>query len=445
MHSRPPSVASSHTESSSSPSIASSHTESSQSIDAYDEELGIVEIDYVNFEGRKPLFGNQLELYAWQEMREEHRKEKAKQIEVLGENSSLSTPPVIVNTLPEIDNQEMEIREVANKADEEERAEVVIVKRKRDIGVDPIEIELKGKNADMPRKKKKSMNFIDETFTTTSPLSFWIRPSFMQITVVDPYLPPLTGRLPPLKLSTTLYDSFWKSACICVCGCNREVSYPTRRAHVAAKRALDETSEDQRVNKRQRSKSPTDQSEEWQEDGRFGAASPEPPQIEDTDFLYQDPPSSLSPRAIRVAEKTRQIITNRWRDPPSQPTPDVQEDACDDDYENEEEDLEWIRGEDGNSVHASDNISDDERESESEDEEDEDKDGVGDLTVGLSRTDIPSLSFWDRLSDDLAHRLMTSDRSLDESDLCLFYWTLRRPHGMSKLQGGMAQRSKETA
>ncbi|EKM74188.1 hypothetical protein AGABI1DRAFT_133530 [Agaricus bisporus var. burnettii JB137-S8] len=155
MHSRPPSVASSHTESSSSPSIASSHTESSQSVDAYGEELGIVEIDYVNFEGRTPLFGNQLELYAWQEMREEHRKEKVKQIEVLGENSSLSTPPVIVNTLPEIDNQEMEIREVANKADEEERAEVVIVKRKRDIGVDPIEIELKGKNADMPRKKKK--------------------------------------------------------------------------------------------------------------------------------------------------------------------------------------------------------------------------------------------------------------------------------------------------
>ncbi|EKM74187.1 hypothetical protein AGABI1DRAFT_95810, partial [Agaricus bisporus var. burnettii JB137-S8] len=159
-----------------------------------------------------------------------------------------------------------------------------------------------------------------------------------------------------------------KSACICVCGCNRKVSYPTRRAHVAAKRALDETYEDQRVNKQRRSKLPTDQSEEWQEDGRFGAASPEPPQIEDTDFLYQDPPSSLSPRAIRVAEKTRQIITNRWRNPPSQPTPDVQEDACDDDYENEEEDLEWIQGEDGNSVHASDNISDDERESEGEGE-----------------------------------------------------------------------------
>jgi hypothetical protein len=158
--------------------------------------------------------------------------------------------------------------------------------------------------------------------------------------------------------------------------------------------------------KRRRSESSGSRSEE-QDDGNYGALSPDPLHIEGADSPPPDPTSS-SLRFTQVAEKTRSTIAHRWTRPPSQLIPEVQEGAGGTDNETEEEeDSEQLQGvdEDGGSFVDGDEDGGG-NESGNEEAENED-DGADNPDVSLSGTDIPPITFWDRISDDLAYELMT--------------------------------------
>ncbi|KAF7773523.1 hypothetical protein Agabi119p4_5690 [Agaricus bisporus var. burnettii] len=238
------------------------------------------------------------------------------------------------------------------------------------------------------------------------------------------------------------------SACICTCGCNRVVSYPTRRAHVAAKRAIAGEAEhaidqpqplrDTNVvagRKRRRLTFFGDYYEEEQIDGSDFPPyrDDEPPQANDVNSPpFHDQEAGL--RSIHVDTRNQETIAQRWSSS-SRPIPGSsqrEEEGLDDDEAEDSEDSseDWEDNNDlndgiGEHEDRSEEGAEEEDQSERNEDENEDdsQDGANENEdsedVSAPCTDIVSISFWDRISDELAYKLMTTGLSLDSSDLSM--------------------------
>jgi hypothetical protein len=154
-----------------------------------------------------------------------------------------------------------------------------------------------------------------------------------------------------------------------------------------------------------------------QENGMYGALTPDLPHIESTDSPLPDSTNS-SLRFMQVAEKTRSTIAHCWTCPPSQLIPEIQEGADGTDNETEEEEdseqLQEVDEDGGSFVDGNKNGGGNESgnaEAKNEDDEADNPD------VSLSGTNISSIMFWDHISDDLAYELMTAGTCVSDDHL----------------------------
>ncbi|XP_006459584.1 hypothetical protein AGABI2DRAFT_177467 [Agaricus bisporus var. bisporus H97] len=258
---------------------------------------------------------------------------------------------------------------------------------------------------------------------------------------------------------------------ICTCGCNKLVSYPTRRAHVAQTRTEESSTSRTVGNKRPHSDFPGDHSA-GPGNKRRHTVGPESNEIFNIDnpsgnHDYQTPstPTTSPSRPVRVAEINNRTLLLRWGDhltrPASYPQLGQATNNLEDnelgrnggdvsatypmEYTDEDEinDEGEAGGEEDGTSDGESEVEEGQSEGESQDEdahEDEDADEGEDADEdedadeeeeeegsGIdegeesrpSNADIAVISLWDHIDKDYVRFMMTTDESLGDTDLSL--------------------------